>query len=105
VLLAMQNGNLKLLKEVFYITTRSNTSGAYESQLHPSMVNFEWSEVDLEHAARKGSTECVAFAIEHGCPWDPKVCGSKLGKSVGGMSNIFFLAFFSEECSQARGKE
>jgi hypothetical protein len=39
-----------------------------------------WDIYDLEQAVRQGSVDCVVFALEHGCLWDPQVRGSNLGQ-------------------------
>ncbi len=35
-----------------------------------------WNKFDVDVAARKGFAECIALAVEHGCPWYREVRGS-----------------------------
>jgi hypothetical protein len=66
--MALQSNNLECLK---LLLDRKGEAGSGNGGFS------RWDLFDVEVAAYKGFAECVAFVVAHGCPYNPKVSGSK----------------------------
>jgi hypothetical protein len=82
VSLALRSGNAAWLKQLFYTPTLRKTPGPLQPQRRCNLEEIMWDIYDLEQAVQKGSVDSVAFALDHGCPWDPQVRGSSLGHCI-----------------------
>ncbi len=70
---ALRSGKLECLKILLESQPTGGTLGSNSDE-----QTIYWSRVNVLKAAEAGFAECVDYAVAHGCPFDPKVCGADI---------------------------